>query len=190
MNILGISGSPREKGNTAYAVKFALEILKKKGFKTKYISLSGKVIRPCRACFKCGKTYSCFQKDDMEGIIDAMKWCDGLIIGSPVYLGMVSGQLKTMMDRCVVMRPNYGNSLPMSGKIGAAIACGNWRNGGQELTLQNIQTFFLQMNMLVIGDGPNYSHCGAAIVGQAKKDLLGLKTVKNVAHNLAAMLKK
>ena len=126
----------------------------------------------------------------MKKIIDAMKWCDGLIMGSPVYIGMVSGQLKTMMDRCVQMRPNYGGLFPMSGKIGAAIACGHSRNGGQELTLQNIQTFFLQMNMMVIGDGPDYSHCGAAIVNEAKKDAWGLKTVKNLAQNLAAMLNK
>ncbi len=190
MNILGISGSPRAKGNTAYAVRFALEILKKKGFKTKYISLAGRKIKPCTACFKCAETYACFQKDDMKEIISAMKQCDGLIIGSPVYLGMVSGQLKTMMDRCVQMRPNYGRAPVMSGKIGAAIACGNSRNGGQEITLQNIQTFFLQMNMQVIGDGPDYSHSGAAIVQEAKKDSWGLKTVKNLAQNLAATLTK
>jgi multimeric flavodoxin WrbA len=55
------------------------------------------------------------------------------------------------------MRLNYGDPFPMGGKIGAAIACGNWRNGWQELTIQNIQTFFLQMNMQVIGDGPSFA---------------------------------
>jgi multimeric flavodoxin WrbA len=189
MNILGISGSPRAKGSTTYAVRYALKILKQAGFKTKYITLSGKVIKPCSGCFRCGKTHSCYQKDDMEEIIDAMKWCDGLIIGSPVYFGMVTGQLKTMMDRCVVMRPNYGDPLPMSGKIGGAIACAESRNGGQEITLQNIQTFMLQMNMQIIGDGPNYSHLGATIAQKAQNDSWGLKTVKNLALNMAGMLK-
>lgn len=125
----------------------------------------------------------------MPEILDALKWCNGLLIGSPVYFGMVSGQLKTMMDRCIVMRPSYGELLPMSGKIGGAIACANSRNGGQEITLQNIQTFLLQMNMQVIGDGPDYSHSGATIAGQAQDDSWGLETVKNLALNMAGILK-
>jgi len=189
MNILGISGSPRAEGNTAYAVQYALEVLKKEGFRTKYITLSKKDIKPCVGCFKCEKTHSCYQEDDMPQILDAMKWCHGLLIGSPVYFGMVSGQLKTVMDRCVVMRPSYGEPLPMSGKIGGAIACANSRNGGQEITLQNIHTFLLQMNMQVIGDGPDYSHFGATIAGEAKDDSWGLETVKNLALNMAGMLK-
>jgi len=189
MNILGISGSPRAEGNTAYAVQYALEVLKKEGFRTEYITLPKKDIKPCVGCFKCEKTHSCFQEDDMPQILDAMRWCHGLLIGSPVYFGMVSGQLKTVMDRCVVMRPSYGELLPMSGKIGGAIACANSRNGGQEITLQNIHTFLLQMNMQVIGDGPSYSHLGATIAGEAKDDSWGMETVKNLALNMAGMLK-
>src|SRR4030042_5438289 len=190
MNILGISGSPHADGNTAYAVQYALDILKQQGFTTKYITLSGKDIKPCIGCWKCKETHSCFQQDDMREIIDALKWCHGLLIGSPVYFGMVSGQLKTMMDRCVAIRPSYGEPMSMSGKIGGAIACGYSRNGGQEITLQNIQTFFLQLNMQVIGDGPDYSHFGATIAAEAKDDSWGLETVKNLALNLASMLKK
>lgn len=190
MNILGISGSPRAKGNTAFAVQYALKVLKQEGFATKYITTSGKDIKSCVGCWRCEKTYSCYQEDNMGEILDAMRWCHGLLIGSPVYFGMITGQLKTMMDRCIVMRPNYGDPLPMSGKIGGAIACANSRNGGQEITLQNIQTFMLQMNMQVISDGPNYSHAGATIVGEAKNDVWGLETVNNLALNMARILKE
>lgn len=188
MNVLGISGSPRANGNTAFAIRYALEIIEKEGLETKYVTLSGKDIKPCTGCWKCEETYSCWQDDDMQEILDAMRWCHGLIIGSPVYFGMITGQLKTMMDRTIVMRPNYGDELPMSGKVGAAIACGASRNGGQELTLQNIHTYLLQMNMLTISDGPNYSHSGATLVREAEKDAWGLETVKNLALNMVRML--
>jgi multimeric flavodoxin WrbA len=188
MKVLGISGSPRANGNTAFAIRYALEIIEKEGLETKYVTLSDKDIRPCTGCWKCGETYSCWQDDDMQEILDAMVWCHGVIIGSPVYFGMITGQLKTMMDRTIVMRPNYGDELPMSGKVGAAIACGASRNGGQELTLQNIHTYLLQMNMLTISDGPNYSHSGATIVREAEKDAWGLETVKNLALNIVRML--
>ena len=190
MNILGISGSPRPDGNTANAVQHALNLLKNKRFTTHYISLTNKKITPCISCWECAKTYACIFDDDMSEILDAMNWCQGMIVGSPVFFGMVSGQLKIMMDRCVVMRPNYGDPLPMSGKIGGAIACAYSRNGGQEMTIQNIHTFFLQMNMRVIGDGSEYVHTGATIAGDAKEDAWGLETVENLARNLADMLRK
>ena len=126
----------------------------------------------------------------MTEIIDAMNWCQGLLVGSPVFFGMVTGQLKIMMDRCVVMRPNYGDPVPMSGKLGGAIACAYSRNGGQEMTIKNIHTFFMQMNMHVIGDGPGYMHTGATIAGEAKEDDWGMETVENLARNLANMLRR
>lgn len=180
MNVLGISGSPRKRGNTTYAVKYALDFLKKEGFKTRFISLANKKIQPCTGCWKCEKDYSCWIEDSMNEILLSMRWADGIIIGSPVYFGLVSGQLKTMMDRTIVLRPNYGDPLPLSGKIGGGIACGASRNGGQELTLQNIQTYFLQMNMKVISDGPNFCHSGATLFKDAKEDVWGLETVKNL----------
>ena len=119
----------------------------------------------------------------MEPIYEAMRRCDGLILASPVYMGQVTGQMKVMMDRTVVFRT--GGRFELSGKVGAGVACGGFRNGGQELTLQAMHTFFLQQNMLAIADGPGFSHSGAAIVGNAADDELGLRTVENLARRMA-----
>jgi multimeric flavodoxin WrbA len=190
MNVLGISGSPNANGNTVYAVRYALDFLQDEGFSTRFVSLASKDIQPCDGCWSCTRTRQCIFDDDMPEILEAMRWSDGMLIGSPVYVGMVSGQLKVMMDRCVIFRPSYEASLELTGKVGGGIACGNFRNGGQETTLQNIHTFLLQQNMQVINDGLGYSHAGGTIVGEAKTDSLGLRTVENLARNLALMLKR
>jgi multimeric flavodoxin WrbA len=39
MNVLGISGSSNPNGNTAYAVRYALEFLQQEGFSSRYIFL-------------------------------------------------------------------------------------------------------------------------------------------------------
>jgi len=101
-------------------------------------------------------------------------------------MGLVSGQMKVLMDRCVLFR--VGGTFQLSGRVGAGIACGGFRNGGQELTLQCMHTFFLQQDMLAISDGPPFSHSGAAIVGRAASDEIGLRTVDNIARRLAAAL--
>ena len=190
MNVLGISGSPNAKGNTAYAVRYALDVLQGDGVSTCFISLAGKDIQPCSGCWSCTITQQCVFDDDMTEILDAMRWSDGMLLGSPVYMGMVSGQLKVMMDRCVVLRPGYEAPMELTGKVGGGIACGNFRNGGQETTLQNIHTFLLQQNMQVVNDGQGYCHAGGTIVGEAKEDSLGLCTVENLARNLALALKR
>ena len=188
MLVLGISGSPRPKGNTAYAVQRALEVIAKEGLDTEYISLAGKEIGYCTGCWACRAPHTCAFDDDMTPIYEAIRRCDGLLLGSPVYMGMVSGQLKAMMDRTVVFR--VGGEFELSGKVGAGIACGGFRNGGQELVLQNIHTFLLQQDMLAIADGPPFSHSGAAITGMAEQDELGLRTVDNLARRLATAVKR
>jgi len=188
MKILGISGSPHRDGNTAFAVRYALEIAGQEGADTQFIPLADKEIHPCIGCFACQKTRKCRFDDDMAEILDAMRWCDGLILGSPVYFGMVSGMMKDMMDRTVLFRPQYDEPMEMAGKIGAGIACAGFRNGGQETTLENIHTYLMQQNLRVINDGEGFSHAGGTIAGEAKSDELGLRTVGNTARNMIRML--
>jgi multimeric flavodoxin WrbA len=190
MKVLGISGSLNPDGNTAFAVRRALEILSAEGVRTRYLSLAGREIHPCDGCWSCSAERRCKYDDDMEEILDGMRWCRGLVLGSPVHFGMVSGSLKVMMDRSIPLRPGYGEAMEMAGKLGGAIACGEFRNGGQETTLQNIHLFLLQQNMRVVSDGAGYSHMGGTIVGDALKDELGLRTVENLARNLLSMLRQ
>jgi multimeric flavodoxin WrbA len=186
MQVLGINGSPHENGNTAYALRYALARLEEAGGETAYIALAGKSIHSCRGCFSCRESGRCVQDDDMRAILDAIRRCDCLLLASPVYMGLVTGQMKTMMDRTVVLRT--GGRFELSGKIGAGIACGGFRNGGQELTLQCMHTFFLQQDMCAIADGPRFSHSGATIVGKAAEDEVGLQTIENIADRIAKAL--
>jgi len=181
--ILGICGSPHRDGNTAYALRYALRVVEELGVATQYIALSYLDIGFCDGCFAC-RSGDCVYDDDMVPVYDALRACDGLILASPVYMGMVTGQMKVFCDRTVLFRT--GGRFELSGKVGAVIACGGFRNGGQELTLQNMQTFFLQQDMYTIADGPGYSHSGAAIVGRAAEDAVGLKTVENLARRMVA----
>ena len=55
MKVLGISGSPRPKGNTEIAVRTALDVLADEGLETEFFSLAGRDIKPCCACGGCGE---------------------------------------------------------------------------------------------------------------------------------------
>ena len=187
-SVLGISGSPRDEGNTAHSLRICLERIESGGLEAEYFSLAGRKIHPCDGCAGCRDTGECVHRDDMGPLYEALRRCDGLILASPVYMGLVTGQMKSMMDRTVVFRRK--GRFELSGKIGAGIACGGFRNGGQELTLQCMHTYFLQQDMLALADGPPYSHSGAGIAGSAEKDEIGLETVRNVADRMIKALSR
>ncbi len=185
MKILAINGSPHKQGNTAYALSYALQQFEARGCEIRLIQLSELDIKPCGGCFHC-IGHDCIHQDDMHVVEEALCWCDALVLGSPVYMGMVTGQMKTMMDRSVTLRVNDWQMSARSvvGSPAAASAM-----GGQELTLQNMQTYFLQQDMVAVADGPQFSHSGAAIVGKAAEDQIGLVTVENLAAKIFKIVK-
>jgi len=187
MRVLGVNGSPRARGSTAFAMDRALQVLQAEGIETEAVSLAGRDLTPCDGCFACRRG-ECVHDDDMTPLYEPLRACDGLLLASPVYMGLVTGQMKIFMDRTVVFRAS-GN-FELSGKVGAGIACGGFRNGGQELTLQCMHTYFLQQDMFAMSDGPGFSHSGAAIAGRAQEDAVGLATVQNVGLRLARAVKR
>jgi len=187
MRILGIHGSPHLQGNTASALHRALKVIAAEGIETEYIALAEREIAPCQGCFHC-RTSECAIRDDMDAVCRSMLACDGLLLASPVYMGLPTAQMVAFMDRTVRFRT--GGRFEMSGRVGAGIACGGFRNGGQELTLQCMHTYFLQQDMYAIADGPRYSHSGAAISGRTTTDEIGLSTVDNVARRLAQAVRQ
>lgn len=53
MKVIAFNGSAREGGNTAILITYVLEELEKKGIETEVVSLAGKEIHGCKACYRC-----------------------------------------------------------------------------------------------------------------------------------------
>ena len=102
----------------------------------------------------------------MREITEKLMECNGMIIGSPVYFGSVTSQLKMSTDR---LRPLRG-SFNLKDKVGGSIAVGGLRNGGQESTISIIQDFLLIHDAIVVGDGAPMAHYGGTGVGGPKSD--------------------
>ncbi len=102
MTVVAINGSPHGKaGNTAVMIDALLEGFRSKGDSTTTVELAGLRIGQCRGCHACWFTTpgTCAQDDDMRGVVEVMRDAEVFIFGSPIYLGNVSGTLKTFFDR-------------------------------------------------------------------------------------------
>jgi multimeric flavodoxin WrbA len=177
--ILGISGSPR-RGNTELLLRAALDAAEAAGdICTETILLRQKTINHCAGCFRCyepGAAGCVTFTDSMGEITSRLIECDGLILATPVYFGAVTGLMKTFMDRTEPLLRYAPPPLhcAMRNKIGAGIAVGGNRNGGQEATLQAIVHFFMIHDMIPVGAGPDEQpgcYLGAAAFSGVDPDL-------------------
>jgi multimeric flavodoxin WrbA len=194
IKVLGVSGSPRVQ-STDFAVNLALQLLRERGCETKYYSVSGKDIRFCTHCDYCIRTREgCVFKDDVQKFYDEIIWADGVVFGTPVYQGNLSGQLKTVMDRCRAILAKDPNVL--KGKIGMGIAVGGDRNGGQEIALRAMHDFFIINEMTPVGGGSWGANLGATFWSQDRGkvglegDAEGFRTLRKTVKKFYEMLER
>lgn len=99
MRIIGLSASPRKKGNTAWVINTILDGSREQGAETQVWCSGDLDIKPCQGCFGCSQKDRCVIEDDMQQLYDALEQADTLVLGSPVYMGQMSGQAKIFTDR-------------------------------------------------------------------------------------------
>lgn len=129
MKAVGIIGSPRSTGNTARVVEEVLRGVAAAGGAAEKILLSSRRIAPCRGCFTCETTGACAIADDTRAVLDQVQQADLLVIGTPVYFGHVSGQLKIFVDRCRCLL-SFREALPgLSGRFDTALQAARRRRG-------------------------------------------------------------
>ncbi len=104
MKVIAINGSPRKKWNTATLLNKALEGAASNGAETEIIHLYDLNYKGCISCFSCkkkgGKSYGkCAVIDDLSQILERIRSIDALILGSPIYFGTITGQMKSFIER-------------------------------------------------------------------------------------------
>jgi multimeric flavodoxin WrbA len=114
MKVIGINGSPRKKWNTATLLAKALEGAASKGAETETIHLYDLDFKGCISCFACktkgGKSYGrCAVKDDLATVLEKVQEVDAMVLGSPIYFGTVTGEMRSFMERLLFPYLAYTN---------------------------------------------------------------------------------
>lgn len=118
-------------------------------------------VNPCASCWRC-YTEATAEKlcpqfdDDLQKIHENMLWADGLIMGTPVYWGSMSAQIKAVFDRtmpfCHFASTKYKGAL--SHKPVAMLALAYSIHGGQEYAIQDMQKWAFVQDMICVSSGP------------------------------------
>jgi multimeric flavodoxin WrbA len=178
LKILGVSCSPRMGMTTAKAVQAALDAAQAVDprIQTELVDLGGLNIAPLSPKPP---------EDDMKDILP--KFQDpalaGVIIGSPCYFRSLSGLAKCFLERLAPLREP---KMVLADKPFGVVTVGAFRNGGQEMTIQQIQAILLCFGMIPIG-GHAPAFQGATLLSandSITQDELGLKTAAQLGKHL------
>lgn len=105
MHVLAINGSPRKKWNTATMLEKALEGAASQGATTELLHLYDLTYKGCTSCFACkligGKSEGrCALQDELRLVLEQIETeVDALILGSPIYFGAMSGEMRSFLER-------------------------------------------------------------------------------------------
>jgi len=109
--IVAINASPRPHWNTGTLVRDAAEGSREAGAEVQVIDLYALPrFTGCISCFGCKLPQNlgrCVCRDGLTPVLDAIREADGLILGSPNYLGDLSAGFRALYERLVFQSLTY-----------------------------------------------------------------------------------
>ena len=109
--IVAVNCSPRASWNTAALVREAAKGAEQEGAQVTVIDLYKlEKFTGCVSCFGCklpGNLGRCVCRDDLFGVLEEIRTADGLILGTPNYLGDVSAGFRALYERLIFQSLTY-----------------------------------------------------------------------------------
>lgn len=114
--IIAVNAGPRTGWNTAQLIQQAAKGAEAAGAEVEYIDLFKlEKYTGCISCFACKlpRSYGkCACKDGLTEVLDKIRNADGLIIGSPNYLGNLTASFRALYERLVFQSLTYNREKP------------------------------------------------------------------------------
>ena len=181
MKVLLINGSPKHNGNTAYSLAQMAEVFAEQGIETETIHVGNQAIRGCVACGSCYKTGKCVFDDLVNEVAPKFEAADGIVLGSPVYYASANATLVAFLDRLF-----YSSHFDKRMKVGACVTVA--RRGGCSSTFDELNKYFTITGMPV-ASSHYWNSVHGRVPGEAEQDAEGITTVRNLAKNMAFLIK-
>lgn len=181
MKVLMLNGSAKQNGNTYRSLLEVGQQLEKEGIEYEIFQIGGGLVRDCIGCGQCTEKGCVFEDDKVNEFIRKAKEADGFVFGTPVYYAHPSGRILSFLDRVF-----YSGGSAFQFKPGASVAVA--RRGGTTASFDVLNKYFGISQMPTVGS-TYWNNVHGRVPGEAEQDEEGLRTMRNLARNLAWMLK-
>ncbi len=183
MKVLVINGSPHLHGCTDRALHEVEQTLHTNGIDTERVEIGTKDVRGCIGCNYCREHRRCVFNDIVNETAPKFAEADGLIVGSPVYYAGCNGQALAFMDRLFY---STSGTIDKTMKIGAAVVSS--RRAGSTSAFDEINKYFTISAMPIVSS-TYWNEVHGFTAQDVEHDLEGLQTMRNLARNMAFMIK-
>ena len=182
MKVLLFNGSSRANGCTYTALKEAADVLEQEGIETEIIQIGGQPVWDCIGCRQCASKGRCvFEDDPVNQWVEKAKEADGFLFGTPVYYAHPSGRILSVLDRMF-----YSGSRYFARKPAAAVASA--RRAGTTASLDVLNKYFT-FNQMPVVSSTYWNMVHGNTPEEVRQDLEGLQVIRNLARNMAWLLK-
>ncbi len=182
MKVLMVNGSCNKNGCTMTALKEIEAGLSAEGIEVEMYQLGNDAQFDCIGCKACRKITKCaFPHNNVNGFIEKAKNADGFIFGTPVYYAHPSARIQAFLDRAF-----YSCSDAFKFKPGAAIASA--RRAGTTASIDVLNKYFTIAAMPIVSS-TYWNMVHGNTPEEVLQDKEGLQTMRNIARNMAWMLK-
>lgn len=184
MKVLTINGSRHIKdGCVDRALQEFENTIREYGVDVERINIGNKDIRGCISCNFCRGHNRCVFNDMVNEVAPKFKDADGIVVGTPTYYAGANGQALAFLDRLF-----YSTSTAFSKqmKVGAAVISS--RRAGSTSAFDEINKYFTIASMPV-ASSTYWNEVHGFNAGQVEQDPEGLQTMRNLARNMAFLLK-
>lgn len=184
MKVLGINGSPNEKGVTYTAMSIVGQELEKEGIELEIIHIGKKPIQSCIDCRKCVETKRCVFQDQVNEVLDKMDEYCGLLIGAPTHYMGIPGALKAFLDRFM-----YASNRLIGHSYMPAAGIAISRRAGAVNTLHQLDNYFHCSSMVTVNSLYWNIAFGWTPEEFLARDAEGIQTMQVLGKNMAWLIK-
>ncbi len=114
--IIAVNAGPRKGWNTDTLIDEAIKGAEAAGAEVQKFDLFKlEKYTGCVSCFGCKREQfkgHCILKDGLTPVLDAIREADGLIIGSPNYLGELTASFRALYERLIFQYLTYNTETP------------------------------------------------------------------------------
>ena len=183
MKVLLINGSPHPKGCVYRALTEIEKVLNSHDIDTEWINVGTPEIRGCISCNYCRTHNKCVFNDIVNETAPKFAEADGIIAGTPTYYAGPNGQLHSFLDRLFY---STMTAFDKTMKVGATVVSS--RRAGSTSAFDDINKYFTISSMPIVSS-TYWNEVHGFTAEDVEKDLEGLQTLRNLANNMAFMIK-
>lgn len=182
MKVLLINGSQHKNGCTYTALSEFARQLNKNGIDTEILHIGTEPLQSCMGCDACHRNGGACVYDDIVNVaIAKAEAADGLVLGSPVHCGSITGAFTTFLVR---MFHAGGLAGKFVYKPGATVICTRRTAGTTAIDIVN--RYYALANMINI---PGQSIVHGMKPEESLQDEEGMQFMRIMADKMAWVLK-